>query len=434
MAKKWENWAKTIVYKRLKKNWQPKSLSELKQKIEEAGRSGLKVRTVGSGHSWRQLELEERNGAILRMDRLKKIFGVKEEGFNHVVSTEGGVTIEELNKYLSAEGWALPNMGDTDRQTIAGAVSTETHGSGAALESLSELVTGMTLIRFDGNGAVEHKPTGDELKAARVSLGALGVIYEVRLRVVKKYYLRHIRSVVEMREERHRLRQVVKDYRNVEYWYYPYTGLSERIIRYEIPWSRENKYPLRQARTRIGAKLANLRGKTRPRSLPKFYQRAMGLSRIDVREGPSHMIFPIVAQSTVDSGKTQTMEYLFSLNDFWKAFEQLDESIAKAADNKTYISLPVHLRFIKKSQDSFLSPCGHDVTASFSLNFSRGYAGHEVWFRDFEQRMLNMGARPHWGKIYYKMPEVDPRFCAIRAELDPKDLFLHKNLRCPPNN
>ena len=433
MAKKWGNWAKTVIYKRLKENYQPDSLDRLKRDIEDAGTKGLKVRAVGSGHAWRQLELDETKGAIVRMNKLNKISAVEPVASGHAVWVEGGVTIHELSKHLSEKGYALPSMGDTDRQTVAGAVSTDTHGSGSNLETLSELVTGVRLVHYDGAKAQVHEPSGEDLKAARVSLGALGVMYEIRIRVVEKFYLRHIRTVVEMREERERLEGVLSKYRNVEYWYYPYTGLSERIVRYEIPWSRENKYRLRTLRTRVGVRLANARGKTRPHTLPTFYQAALGLSRIDVREGPSHMILPLVAQSTVDVSKTQTMEYLCSLQQFGTAFEELDESIAKAARAGVYISLPVHLRFTKRSQHSFLSPCVHDVTASFSLNFSRGYTGHKVWFEDFEKRMLGLGARPHWGKIYYERPAVDPRFCGLRARLDPTDMFLHAGLNCPPN-
>ena len=370
------------------------------------------------------------------MDKLNKISKVEEDTSGasvHKVWVEGGVTIHELSKNLSAQGYALPNMGDTDRQTIAGAISTETHGSGANLESLSELVTGVKLVGYDGSKAQVHEPTGEDLKAARVSLGALGVIYMVQIRVLKKFYLRHIRTVVEMREELDRFKSVLNRYRNVEYWYYPYTGLSERMVRYEIPWAGENKYRLRTLRTRVGVQLAGARGKTRPHTLPKFYQAALGLSRIDVRKGPSHMILPLVAQSTVDVSKTQTMEYLFSQEKFGQAVQELDDSIAKAARQGVYVSLPVHLRFVKQSQRSYLSPCVHDVTASISINFSTSYSGHEVWFRDFEARMLKLDAQPHWGKIYYERPKVDPRFCEVRARLDPTDTFLHAGLDCPRN-
>ena len=282
---------------------------------------------------------------------------------------------------------------------------------------------------------IELTDEDDLLKAARVSLGALGVMYQVQMRVVEKFYLRHIRTVVEMREELDRFEDVLKKYRNVEYWYYPYTGLSERMVRYEIPFARENKYGARNLRTRLGVRLANLRGRTRTHTLSTFYQTAMGLSRIDVREGPSHMILPLVAQSTVDVSKSQTMEYLFDSANIEQAFQELNDSIAvaEAARQGVYVGLPVHLRFVKQSQRSFLSPCVHGVTASISINFSRGYSGHEAWFRDFEARMLKLEARPHWGKIYYERPKVDPRFCEVRARLDPTDMFFHAGLDCPRN-
>ena len=156
MAKTWKNWAETIIYRRLEKNYHPDSLKELQDDIEDAGSRKLKVRAVGSGHSWRQLDLNETKGAIIRMDKLDKISEVEQASSDpsvHKVWIEGGVTIHDLSEHLSKKGYALPNMGDTDRQTIAGAISTETHGSGANLESLSELVTGVKLVVYQGGKA-----------------------------------------------------------------------------------------------------------------------------------------------------------------------------------------------------------------------------------------------------------------------------------------
>ena len=106
-----------------------------------------------------------------------------------------------------------------------------------ALDGMEGAAMVFGYVGYDSTKAQCHEPTGEDLKAARVSLGALGVIYKVQIRVVKKFYLRHIRTVVEMREELDRFEGVLNKYRNVEYWYYPYTGLSERMVRYEIPWA-----------------------------------------------------------------------------------------------------------------------------------------------------------------------------------------------------
>ncbi len=92
-----------------------------------------------------------------------------------------------------------------------------------------------------------------------------------------------------------------------------------------------------------------------------------------------------------------------------------------------YISVPIHIRFVAESRKdkSFLSPCTDPISASISVNFSRNYEGFDVWFRDFEQRLLDagIGARTHLGKIHFQPPEIPPEFMAVRDALDPEGLF-----------
>ena len=420
---RWKNWAESVTLDP-RKIYRPASLPELQSAVKDAKEHGYQIRTVGSGHAWSQLGLGD-SGAILETDRLDKPLSNNNDG---TVTVQGGITIVELNKWLYENDLALPNMGDTDRQAIAGAVATDTHGSGAGFGSLSELVRGMSVVLADG----ELRELDDaELRAGRVSLGRLGVVYSLTLDVVPKYFLRHERRVVKLREEKEHLEQLIEDNRNIEYWLYPLTPYAERLIRNEIPSANEQlfRYYFRNIVSRLGARLSVWKGRNRPESLPEWFNSQIPNLGPDVREGPAHRILPLVANTTVDSIKTLTMEYQFSLSKFWEAFDLLEESFEVAREKGVYICLPVHIRFTKKSSKSILSHHVHDPTVSFSCNFSPTYAGAHTWLPYLERGLLELGARAHWGKIYYTEPAIADGFEDIRQRLDPTSVF---NAKQPP--
>ncbi len=182
MALQWENWSDTVRHLDLKAIYHPKTLEELKSNVKEASDNGWKLRVVGAGHSWSNLGLPAIGGAIIQLDQLKAVLSVQ----GNVVEVQGGISIEELNDELFNRGLALPNMGDATPQAIAGAVATETHGSGAKLGTFSELVEGMTLVRADGQ---EQALANEELQGGRLSLGQLGATYSVKIAAVPSYYL-----------------------------------------------------------------------------------------------------------------------------------------------------------------------------------------------------------------------------------------------------
>jgi L-gulonolactone oxidase len=163
------------------------------------------------------------------MRRLKRVLKIDKQAMT--VEVEGGISIEDLNERLFKDGLALKNMGDANPQTIAGAVSTETHGSGASVGSLSEMVEGMTIVRADGE---LHDLQGDELKAGRVSLGKLGAVYSLTLSLRERFYLHHKQKLIKFADEQPLLDGLLQR-RHLEYWYYPYTGMAERITREELP-------------------------------------------------------------------------------------------------------------------------------------------------------------------------------------------------------
>src|SRR5215831_16143322 len=189
----WKNWAETVNYEHLERTFQPDNLEELKANVKEAVRQNWRLRVVGTGHSWSNLGVPSyARGAVIDPTEMNPINRfVRDLGNGEaIVEVGGGLTIKDMNDWLDSQGWALFNMGDANPQRVTGAVSTETHGSGVkhandsdSVGSLSEYVEGMTIVRADGE---VYELTDDELPAGRVSLGKLGAIYSIRLRVRKR--------------------------------------------------------------------------------------------------------------------------------------------------------------------------------------------------------------------------------------------------------
>ena len=154
--------------------------------VRDAARRGLTVRVAGTGHSFSALCVSD--GLLLSLDRIRGI--VAADAASRTAVIRAGSPIHELGAPLRAAGLAMETMGDIDRQTLAGAISTGTHGSGPTLGNISTQVVGLRLVTADGaivDCSGEREP--ELFRLARVSLGALGVITEVRLRVLPAYRL-----------------------------------------------------------------------------------------------------------------------------------------------------------------------------------------------------------------------------------------------------
>lgn len=419
---KWENWAKTVKHTGLEKVYEPKNLNELKAAVKDAAAKGWKLRAVGSGHAWSNLGVPSRcGGAVIVTEKLDKILATTAD----TVEAQAGISIKRLNNELFDMGLALDNMGDSNPQALAGAIATETHGSGAEIGSISEFIEGVTIIKANGE---EHVLQGEELKAGRVARGLLGVVYSVKLKVRPKYFLHHDQVFITLRDEN--IPELIKN-RHLEYWYYPYTGKAVRITR-AIVDSTKVINPLDLAEEwfiKIGAGLVNGLGKNSPEKLPDFWKEHATTKFFPPveRQGPSHKILLGISNVWRDVVRTFTMEYQLDLGadlgNFWKAVDAFDASIELARKKCVFVASPVQIRFTKKSERSLLSHLRFQPTASFSISFFRDHDGAHTWLPELEKRLRDLGGRPHWGKMYYVEPEQNAAFEAIRQNLDPTGVF-----------
>src|SRR5258708_20639376 len=181
----WQNGAGTATMDRARRCW-PKAAGAISDAVKDAAAAGLTVGALGSGHSFTPAAVTA--GAALDLSGWAGIVAADTE--SGLVTVRSGTTLRALNADLDALGLAMPNMGDIDVQTISGAISTGTHGTGARLGGIATQVEALELVMADGSltrASATENP--DLFAAAKVSIGALGVIATVTLRCVPAFRL-----------------------------------------------------------------------------------------------------------------------------------------------------------------------------------------------------------------------------------------------------
>ena len=180
MTQQWQNWARTerVTPRQVRT---PRTTSELSTIVTEAARDGLRVRAIGSGHSFTGVAVAP--DVQVRPDAMDGLIAV--DRATGLVTVQAGIPLHRLNPLLAEHGLAMEVLGDIDRQTIAGAISTGTHGSGERFGSISTQVRALELVTADGSVLTCSATENPELfTAARVSLGTLGIIATVTLQCV----------------------------------------------------------------------------------------------------------------------------------------------------------------------------------------------------------------------------------------------------------
>jgi FAD/FMN-containing dehydrogenase len=181
----WRNWAGNVTARPVR-DVAPASVDELCAVVREAAEDGLPVKPVGSGHSFTAAAAAE--GVPIRPDRLRGIRSIDREA--KTVTVEAGTRLRDLNVALAREGLSLTNMGDIMEQTVAGATSTGTHGTGRSSAAIAAQIRGLELVTADGSLLTcSEKENPDVFAAARIGLGALGVVSAITLAVEPLFLL-----------------------------------------------------------------------------------------------------------------------------------------------------------------------------------------------------------------------------------------------------
>jgi L-gulono-1,4-lactone dehydrogenase len=414
----WRNWAGThdCVPVAIE---HPKSAREVAGAVRRAAGAGRTVRAVGSGHSFSACVPTD--GTLVRLDRLDRILDA--DPASGLVKVEAGITLAALNDGLAERGLALPNLGDIDAQTLAGALATATHGTGARLRNLSAQVEALELV--DGTGE-RRSLTADDgvlLRAARVGLGSLGIVTAVTLRCVPAFRLRGVDATLPLEEVLDGLQERADAHDHFEFWTFPHSplALTRTNDRTDAPVSAPG--PARAWLHDVlldnhALELLSRAGRRFPRAIPRINRFAASAASGRERVDASQRIFASPRLVRFDE-----MEYAIPREHAADAVRGAREILERHP-----VNFPVELRFVA-ADDALLSPAHGRDTAYVAVHVFQGMDG-EAPFREVERLMAGWGGRPHWGKRSFlaarelrtRYPEWDA-FAAARAELDPDGRF-----------
>ncbi len=392
----WANWAGNVrAYPRAVV--QPASLDELRAAVVEAARRGETVRVAGAGHSFAPLCATE--GTLLDLSLLAGIEVIDLETGEATIWA--GTRICDLGEPLLARDRALANQGDIDRQAIAGAISTGTHGSGRWHGSLSAAARAVELMGADGELVTIDGAEPERLRAASLSLGLLGVLTRVTLHTVPAYKLREQTRALPFDECLDRFLAEEETHRNAEFWWLP---AHDRCVLKTFVETEEPPF-------RVDA----------PEALPGTIERYLKPDAVDWswRIYPSTRGFPFVE-----------MEYTLPLAAGPEAIREIRALMQTRHPECTWA---VEYR-TQPGETALLSPTQGAPSVTISLHQAIDLP-YEPLFRDAEGVFLAHDGRPHWGKLHFLdretiarlYPEL-PSFLAVRAEVDPDGMFTNDYL------
>jgi L-gulonolactone oxidase len=427
LSHRWTNWAGDQVCAPVEIA-RPASEDELIAVVRRATEAGHQVRPVGAGHSFTDCACTD--GVMIDTSALNRILAVDRD--SGTVTVQAGIRLHELGRPLDEAGLALENQGDIDRQSISGAVATATHGTGASLRNLSAQVIGLRLVTAGGEVLeVEAESDPETCLAARVSIGALGVVSALKLQCVPLYTLHRHDAPLPLQETLDRLDEHVDTNDHFEFFVFPYTdvALTRRMRR-----SHDEPHPPPKWKRWVEERLLenNVLGVIcrTGRMLPHFAPRlnrwiagAVSESRVEDR--------PYNVYATHRGVRFTEMEYAIPRQHAREAIEQV---LALVPRRQLPILFPIEVRFAA-GDDAFLSTAHGRPTCYVAVHQYHGME-FETYFRAVEEIMDSFQGRPHWGKRHYqgaatlreRYPAWD-RFQAVRSRLDPNGVFVNDYTR-----
>lgn len=418
MPRPFVNWARTVRTRPTA--WaSPAGESAVRALIRDVRARGGRLRVCGSRHSWSAIAASD--DVQVQLTALNEVVRINPEA--RTITVQGGCRLRDVVRALAARGLALPILGSIAEQTVAGALATGTHGSSLRHGNLSTLATRVRLV--DGHGEVRDTDAGDlPLPAARVHLGALGIVTEVTLQAEPAFGLVETCIKLPLDEAAAQLARLSTDHEYIKVWWFPpcaavaiftlaRTPLSSRRSRVARAWESTANAALFPALLSVG--------KLRPDWIPRINRAVDRIHlRPGTRAGRSDEIFLLAVPP-----RHQETELAFSAARAGEALVALRDMLAATGARLDFIH---ELRFVR-GDDSWLSPahgrdtCQLGVYATHSPDTPRAFA-------DFAALAAAWDARPHWGKQFTTSHDALTRlypkladFQALARDCDPDGMF-----------
>jgi L-gulono-1,4-lactone dehydrogenase len=405
----------------------PRNRDELAAAIVAAAEAGRTVSVGGALHSFTETALTD--GTAIEVGALKGVIEADPAGGR--VTVGAGTVLADLNEELHRLGLAMENLGDIDRQTIAGAISTGTHGTGLKLRNLSAQVEAIELVTAAGEVRQLGAEQPDLLRAARIGIGALGAISAVTLRCVPAFVLERIDSPQPREEVLDSFAERAAAHDHFELFTFPYADSALVLER-----NRVDGPP--RPRGRVAAHLNDVllenwalealsaAGRLAPAAIPRLARLAARLAAGGRTTDRSDRVF--ASERRV---RFTEMEYGVPLEHGPEAARRAIEWVRA---NRYPVFFPIEMR-VAAGDDALLSPSYERDTAYIAIHQYRGMEWRP-YFEAVEEIMREYGGRPHWGKRHFQTAEtlapLYPRwadFQAARDKLDPGRVFSNEYAR-----
>ncbi|MEU9098058.1 D-arabinono-1,4-lactone oxidase [Streptomyces sp. NPDC048361] len=423
----WRNWAGNVTA-RAAREASPASVAELAAEVRRAAEDGLTVKAVGTGHSFTSTAATD--GVLIRPDLLTGIREIDRAAMT--VTVEAGTPLKRLNAVLAREGLSLTNMGDIMEQTVAGATSTGTHGTGRDSASIAAQITALELVTADGSLLTcSAKENPEVFAAARIGLGALGIVTAITFAVEPVFLLT-------AREEPMGFDQVTADFdalftenEHFEFYWFPHTGNcnTKRNNRSSGPAAPPGKVRAwiddEFMSNGLFQAVCSL-GRVAPATIP-------AIAKVSSRALSARTYTDIPYKVFTSPRRVRFVEMEYALPRE-AVVDALREVKAMVDRSPLRVSFPVEVR-TAPADDIALSTASGRESAYIAVHMYKG-TPHQAYFTAVERIMTEYAGRPHWGKLHARdaayFAQVYPRFgefTAVRDRLDPERRFTNAYLR-----
>ena len=421
----WANWAGNQQVDGVSL-FMPRSEEELQQVMQFAETNNTRVKVVGSGHSFTAIALAE--SVLIDLMNYDSVIAI--DKIANTVTVQSGIQLSKLNLFLHSNGKAMQNLGDIAYQTIAGAISTSTHGTGVNFTGIANQVVALRLVLADSSVVECSAISNSELfECARVGLGALGIISTVTLQVVPAFNLAVIEQPMRVDELLEDLDNHIATNDHFEFFWVPHTGwaLTKRNNRTHEPANPMGKLSHWYSKTfmenyAFGA--VCMLGRARPSLIPKLAKALPASGRTEYSDAS----FKVFTSKRVV--KFYEMEYAIPRE---ACVEALNRVRRLVIDSGFFLNFPVEVRFTAPDEIP-LSTASNRESAYIAVHIYKGM-DFVPYFRAVEAVMNSYQGRPHWGKLHFQDAEsLAPRypkwqqFQVVRDRFDPKRVFTNSYL------
>ncbi|MFD5799304.1 D-arabinono-1,4-lactone oxidase [Streptomyces diastatochromogenes] len=426
----WRNWGGNVAA-RPARQVEPASVDELAAAVRKAAEDGLKVKAVGTGHSFTSIAATD--GVLIRPQLLAGIRDIDRNAMT--VTVEAGTPLKRLNAALAREGLSLTNMGDIMEQTVSGATSTGTHGTGRESASIAAQIKALELVTADGSVLTcSEKGTEEEravFAAARIGLGALGIVTAITFAVEPLFLLTAREEPMSFERVLAEFDQLWAENEHFEFYWFPHTGntntkRNNRSAGPEQPVGQLAGWFEDEFLSNGVFQVAQWVGRAAPATIP-------GIARISSKalSARTYTDIPYKVFTSPRRVRFVEMEYAVPRAALTETLRELKAMVDRSG---LRISFPIEVRTAPADDITLSTASGRD-SAYIAVHMFRG-TPYQAYFTAAERIFTAHEGRPHWGKVHTRdaeyFAEAYPRFgefTALRDRLDPERLFQNDYLR-----